>query len=124
YQNDIDWSGAPPLQAETFTTQSEYDAVNRPVRIVAPHNNAATANIFLPGYNEGNLLETVDVQLRGSAARTDFVTDIDYNEKGQRERIEYANGTATLYKYDKNTFRLIALITARDSDPELFWDDR
>ena len=29
-----------------------------------------------------------------------FVTDIDYNAKGQRELIEYGNGVRTTYDYD------------------------
>jgi RHS repeat-associated protein len=123
YQNDVDWNAPPPLQLEVFTTQSEYDALNRPVRVVAPNNNVATANILISTYNEANQLETVSVHLRGAAGPTPFVTNIDYNEKGQRARIDYANGSSTIYKYDPDTFRLIGLVTARGADPETFWDD-
>jgi len=123
YQNDVDWGAPPPLQLEVFTTQSEYDALNRPVRVVAPNSNAATANVLIPTYNEANLLETVAVQVRGAGQATPFVSNIDYNEKGQRTRIDYANGSSTVYKYDPDTFRLIGLVTARGADPETFWDD-
>lgn len=124
YQNDVDWSAPPPLQLEVFTTQSAYDALNRPIRIVAPNSNLATANILTPTYNEANLLESVSAQLRGAVAATPFVTNIDYNEKGQRMRIDYANGASTVYKYDPDTFRLIGLVTARNTDPEPFWEDK
>ena len=50
---------------------------------------------------------------------TTFVTDIDYNAKGQRELIEYGNGVRTTYDYDPLTFRLIDLKTTRDSDGDL-----
>src|SRR5262249_14930973 len=117
YQSDVDWGAPPPLQLEVFTTQSEYDALNRPIRIVAPHNKIATATILSPTYNEANLLETVAVHVRGAVPATPFVTNIDYNAKGQRTRIDYANGTSTVYKYDPDTFRLIGLVTARNTDP-------
>ena len=55
---------------------------------------------------------------------TPFVTNIDYNEKGQRARIDYGNGSSTVYKYDPDTFRLIGLVTARNTDPEPFWEDK
>ena len=124
YQNDVNWSAPPPLQVEVFATQSEYDALNRPIRIVAPNSNLATANILTPTYNEANLLESVGAQLRGAVAVTPFVTNIDYNEKGQRTRIDYANGASTIYKYDPDTFRLVGLVTARNADPEPFLEDK
>lgn len=124
YQGDVDWGAPPPLQLEVFTTLSEYDALNRPVRVVAPNSNGATANILIPTYNEANLLETVAVHLRGAAPGTPFVSNIDYNERGQRTRIDYANGSSTVYKYDPATFRLIGLVTVRGADPETFWVDR
>lgn len=44
---------------------------------------------------------------------TPFVTNIDYNAKGQRARIDYANGAKTTYEYDDKTFRLTHLNTTR-----------
>ncbi len=124
FQNDVDWNIAQPLQLEVFTTQSQYDALNRPIRVVAPNSNAATANVLLPSYNQAGLLEAVGAHLRGAVPVTPFVTNIDYNEKGQRARIDYGNGSSTVYKYDPDTFRLIGLVTARNTDPEPFWEDK
>jgi RHS repeat-associated protein len=123
YQDDVDWNAPPLMQTEVFKTQSEYDALGRPTRVVAPNSNPATANVLLPSYNEAGLLQAVSGQLRGSATTTAFVTNIDYNEKGQRARIDYANGASTVHKYDPLTFRLRGLVTARNADPEIFWDD-
>jgi RHS repeat-associated protein len=123
YQNDVDWSVAQPLELEVFTSQTDYDALNRPIRGIAPNSDPATANVFLPTYNETGLLETVSVHVRGAAAATAFVTNIDYNEKGQRKRLAYGNGSSTVYKYDAQTFRLIGQVTARNTDPEPFWED-
>ena len=49
-------------------------------------------SVYRPTYNEANLLDKVDVNLRGAATATPFVTNIDYNAKGQRELIDYGNG--------------------------------
>lgn len=124
YQNDVDWGSPPALEAEIFTTQSEYDALNRLVRVVAPNSNSATANVVLPAYNEASLLESVTAHIRGAVTATPFVNNVDYNEKGQRARIDYANGTSTIYKYDPDTFRLVGLVTTRNTDPEPFWEDK
>lgn len=66
-----------------------------------------------PTFNEASLLETVDVNLRGASTSTSFVTNIDYNAKGQRTLIEYGNGAKTAYTYDAQTFRLSGLKTTR-----------
>src|SRR5205085_3441386 len=77
-----------------------------------------------PAYNEANLLERVKARLRGAASLTHFVTNIDYNSKGQRELIEYGNGVRTAYAYDPLTFRLARLTTRRGSDQRLLQDLR
>ncbi len=69
-----------------------------------------------PLYNEAGLLEKVEARVRGAAAWTTFVDDIDYDAKGQREKIVYGNGTRTTYTYAPETFRLVCLKTVRDSD--------
>ena len=69
-----------------------------------------------PTYNEANLLERVDVNLRGAAQSTSFVTGMGYDAKGQRLQIDYGNGATTNYEYDEKTFRLTRLRTARASD--------
>ncbi len=111
---------APLTEAETFTSGTTYDALNRPVRLTTPHTPAMQPSVIRPGYNEAGLLERVDVNLRGAAAGglpvwTPFVTNIDYDAKGQRLHIDYGNGTGTDYGYDPLTFRLIALVTRRSA---------
>ncbi|MGK3997606.1 RHS repeat-associated core domain-containing protein [Sorangium sp. So ce1024] len=101
----------PLLEAESFETQTEYDALNRPTSL-----NAPDASEIKPTYNEAGLLERVEVRIRGAAGWTTFVDNIDYDAKGQRERIDYGNGTSTVYTYDPLTFRLSRLKTTRSSD--------
>ncbi len=116
YQDHTDWLLAPELEDEVFITSTSYDALNRPQQIITPHTETVPANKILPGYNEANLLEKVDACLRGSKDITSFVTNIDYNEKGQRIKIEYGNSAKTEYTYDSETFRLTHLKTSSDSN--------
>jgi RHS repeat-associated protein len=108
YTRAPDWSVNPPLEKEIFTSSSNFDALNRPVTLTTPDNS-----VVRPGYNEANLLESMEVNLRGAATPTDFVTNIDYDVKGQRVMIEYGNNVRTAYEYDPQTFRLIGLKTTR-----------
>src|SRR5207237_5974899 len=74
---------------------------------------APDKSIYRPTFNEANLLDKVEVNLRGVATATPFVSNIDNNAKGQRTRIDYGNGASTIYEYDPDTFRLIHLNTQR-----------
>ena len=66
-----------------------------------------------PTYNEANFLETVSVNLRGAATASAFVTNIDYDAKGQRVLIEYGNDTRTICLRSARPFGWIAVTTAR-----------
>jgi RHS repeat-associated protein len=114
YKTIVDWSGDFQLEADNiYTSSTRYDALNRPTEQITPDTS-----IYHPTFNEANLLERVDVELRGPATATPFVTNIDYNAKGQRERIVYGNAAVTEYSYDDKTFRLLRLRTTRPRFPE------
>lgn len=104
-----DWAGPAPdlkLEAESFLSTFEYDAMNRVVR-----QTAADATVYRPAYNEAGLVDRVEVAQGGPFEV--FVKNIDYNEKGARTQITYGNDVSTNYFYDKQTFRLIRLETKR-----------
>lgn len=120
YKGTLDWSQSPAVESGApFTSSTTFDALNRPVTLTAP-DGSVTRLI----YNEANLMERTDVNVRGAAATTPFVTNVDYNAKGQREMIEYrivdGNGVSgvirTKYVYDPLTFRLKNLNTMRTTD--------
>ncbi|HNP51632.1 MAG TPA: SpvB/TcaC N-terminal domain-containing protein [Nitrosomonas nitrosa] len=115
YRTLPDWSSNPALETESFTTATRYDALNRPITLTTPDNS-----IVRPTYNEANLLEQMAVQLRGASQTTLFVSNIDYNARGQRERISYAttdgSNVTTTYHYEQETFRLNRLHTVRQRD--------
>ncbi|WP_330254176.1 hypothetical protein OG874_06330 [Nocardia sp. NBC_00565] len=108
-------AAAEPMleQAPALITRTEYDALNRPIAVATPD-----ANVYRATFNEANLLNRVDVSPQGAATATSFVTNIDYNAKGQRLRIDYGNGATTTYAYDPSTFRLTNLRTTRPADPD------
>ena len=127
YKTTLDWSGAVPLEPETYTSRTRYDALNRPIQLIAPHSDQAgtTVNVTQPIYNEANLLEQVHAWLNRNAepagwldpatANLHAVTDIDYNAKGQRLLIAYGNGARTTHTYDPVTFRLAHMLTRRNA---------
>jgi RHS repeat-associated protein len=113
YKTAPDWSQSPALANEIFTSSTAYDALNRAIAFTTPDKS-----VYRPAFNEANLLGKVNVNLRGASASghpvwTAFVTNIDYNAKGQRTLIDYGNGAGTKYKYDGKTFRLTRLKTTR-----------
>jgi RHS repeat-associated protein len=113
YRQAADWRQHPAAMGGSFTTRSTFDALNRTCHVTSPDGSVSRR-----AYNEANLLETVEVNLRDAAVATPFVTDIDYDAKGQRVRIAYGNGAATRYTYDPLTFRLTRLTTTRPGKPD------
>ncbi len=124
YQNGIDWSNIPAvlMESEVFEGSGEFDALSRPIRIVAPHVPLSPQSEIIPSYNEAAMLEKVDVRIRGAISPTSFVTNINYNARGQREAIYYGNGTKTSYTYEKETFRLLRLLTTRNNGATILQD--
>ena len=107
FTTTVDWnqSQAP---GEIFTSSRRFDALNRPISIVTPDQSETR-----PTFSEADFLDKVDVRLRGATEWTPFVTNIDYNAKGQPELVEYGNSASTTYDYDSQTFRLTGLRTTR-----------
>ena len=132
YKNTINWSSTNTtttrvveLQQQIYHSFFTFDVLNRPTKITYPDHTSIHYN-----YNESNLLKKIEVNLHGEEnQKTIFVNQIDYNEKGQRTYIEYGSGLIieddnvirkhgiiTTYEYDPLTFRLINIITKRESD--------
>ncbi len=131
YKAIPDWLLNPPLDNEAFEGSTRYDALNRPIQSVAPHSSITRPghpnkfNVIQPVFNEANLLERMDVWLERAAEPAVLldpnneepspvgVANIDYDAKGQRQRIDYKNAASTFYRYDPLTFRLTQLLTKR-----------
>ncbi len=105
------------LEETKFKTSTSYDALNRPTHIITFDGSETH-----PTYNEANLLEALGVRIRVDNNWTWFVKNVEYNEKGQRLRIDYANNTSTHYTYDEKTFRLSQMRTTRTTDKATLQD--
>jgi len=112
YQQDVDWNQNPTPNDGTFTSSSEYDALDRATSVTAPNGS-----VYRPTFNEANLLNKVDVKLPGATDATPFVSNIDYSAKGERTAIVYGNDAATTLEYDPLTSRLTKMKTVRQSVP-------
>lgn len=114
YKSTIDWTSEPsvPLEGETWITATVYNAFDRPVQITEPDQSVIKFE-----FNDANLVESIKANIRGQDPddRT-FISNIDYNAKGQRTRVDYGNGTSTMAEFDTKTFRLRQLITKRRAD--------
>lgn len=115
----IEAAAAALLDSETFTTTTAYDALDRVISKTTPD-----ASETRPTYNEAGFLGRLEVRIRGAGTVTTFVQNIDYNARGQRERVEHGNGTVCVYQYDPETFRLVQQRTTRTADGQLLQDLR
>jgi len=113
----IDSTAASSLLSEPFKNTFQFDALNRPTEINLPDQTE-----YKPTYNKANLLEKIEAKVRQDSFYSLFVSNIDYNEKGQREKIEYANGSQTTYSYETETFRLSRMLTTRNSGSDILQD--
>jgi RHS repeat-associated protein len=111
---DIAAAAEPFLEAEEFTLLRTYDALKRIVTRTTPEGSETTRS-----YDESNLLQTVNVRVRGASTSTSFIADIDYNARGQRVSVTHGNGVRTDYGYDRATFRLTRITTVRGGNDRL-----
>jgi hypothetical protein len=119
YKALVDWGGgtaAVPMEADVYTTNVKYDALNRIIEIETPDKSIRRDN-----YSEASFVDKISVAIKGELgadgqpAFQDYVTNIDYDEKGQRKLIAYGNGAQTTFECDLLTFNLTNLRTTRGS---------
>lgn len=111
YKEVANWTDSnleTDLETEYFTFKTATDALGRITQQIAPDGS-----IITPSYNEAGLLDGETVLHPGDTVAAVYIKDIDYNEKGQREKIIYGNNTSTKFYYDKETFRLKRLESKR-----------
>lgn len=113
------------LLSETFTLEAEYDALGRTVRQYQWHRDTTRVSVVEPFYNERGLLQSQDIVLNADTTvasgdlpytgteRKQFVTEISYDAKGQKQHQKFDNGTRTRYRYDPESFRLTQVRTTR-----------
>ncbi len=120
YRSVPNWTDANlmiDLETDAFTFTTETDALGRITKQIAPDNS-----IIIPAYNEAGLLNGETVTQVNPNVTSTFIKDIDYNEKGQRNKIIFGNDVTTKFYYDEKTFRLKRLESKRqNNDPLQDW---
>ncbi len=111
YHAAPDWSGAVAMEPDVYPRTTQYDALNRVRRLGEPDGSQVALT-----YNQANLLEAVRARAGAAGPLADFISDLDYNARGQKTRVEYGNGAQSTYRYDAQTFRLAELRTLRGAD--------
>jgi RHS repeat-associated protein len=100
-----------------YKSSSLFDATNKPTLLVSPDGSKIS-----PQYNDSNLLQAVNVFVQSQGTNLPLVQDIDYNAKGQRDRIVYGNNSSTGYTYEDTTYRLIRILTTRNKGADILQD--
>jgi RHS repeat-associated protein len=119
-----DWS-SPYLTP--LTSRTEYDALNRPTRMVVPRlHGGGNENTVEPGYDKNSRIARIRVQPQHGPA-VDYVGHIEYDANNRRTMIEYGGSGATTriraeYRYDPLTFRLLQLVTRRPNVGDVVQD--
>jgi RHS repeat-associated protein len=120
YKETANWTDVNligDLESDAFTFTTEADALGRITKQTAPDGS-----IITPSYNEAGLLTGETVTHVTPAITSVYIKDIDYNEKGQRNKIIYGNDVVTRFYYDKETFRLKRVESKRqNNDPLQDW---
>lgn len=114
YKTVANWTDSnltDALENNDFVFITETDAIGRITKQIAPDGSVIT-----PVYNKAGLLTSESVHLLNPDRNSTYIVDINYNEKGQRNRIIYGNGVKTEYEYDTETFRLKSLVTKRQDN--------
>lgn len=107
YKDYISWDKAVPMDAERYTSRVALNALQQVISATAPDGS-----VTLNTYNQAGALDRVAVRLKNGTQQP-IVDHIEYNAKGQRAAIAYANGVTTTYAYEPTTMRLTRLYSTR-----------
>ncbi|MEO3780966.1 SpvB/TcaC N-terminal domain-containing protein [Micromonospora sp. B11E3] len=102
----LDAAAAAQLDAETFTTAGEFDALGR-----ALVQHLADGTQLRLGYR-GDALTTVIGRFAGTAADIPLVTATEHDARRRRTAVHHGNGVVVRHEYDERSGRPVA-ITAR-----------
>ncbi len=91
------------VPTSTFVSEWEYDSFNRLLSMKYPDDETVTYN-----YDAGGMLVSVDGK-RNQANEHTYIQKLGYDKFGQRNYMEYGNGTKTFYKHDPLRQRLVGL---------------
>jgi RHS repeat-associated protein len=113
FKETLDWSLGVTLQNKSYTSSTVFDALDRELDQVLDDRS-----IIRRIYGDNARLDKILVNIRGEqgpdpSSWSSFVTSVDHNARNQEIRVEYANGSFSLHKYDSVSFRLQQMQTLR-----------
>ena len=94
-ETGVDWSGSPELEAHVYESANTYDALNRIVTATTPD----AERLVHAHFNDANLLDHVEVNLRGSPERNAVC-------KGHPLQREGTAGVHRLWQWSTNALDL------------------
>lgn len=106
YKDTVDWSvTSGKLEGNSYLISTFFDAMNRIREQTAPDGS-----IITPAYSARGVLVSENVS-HVSLGDMNPMTNIEYDAKGQRTRVDFESGATTIYTYDQETYRLLRLHT-------------
>jgi insecticidal toxin complex protein TccC len=98
------------LQSSHYTNSASYDALGR-----VTAETDSDGNVISPQYHSSGLLNTLQLKAADDNSVSAYVDGISYDAKGQRQQVQYGNGTVTNYQYDPKTFAPIKITTSNNA---------
>ncbi|GAB1317049.1 SpvB-domain-containing protein [Madurella fahalii] len=108
YKSILDWSQHVGLEEEVYKITSSFDALNRLTRQAMPDDT-----VILYHFTNGGQLRKVQARVKGEDQSIPFVKDVEYNARGQIQKVEYGNGAISTYTHDPLTFLVTDAVTRR-----------
>ncbi len=106
-EKEPDWNNHVELEEKEYTFLKTYNAMNQPIFSILPNGSH-----ILREYNINGQLSAIGQGLNGGTQECN-ISNIQYNEKGQRTDIIYKNGIHTTFTYDSLTYRLTRILSRR-----------
>ncbi len=106
-EKEPDWSGEVSLEEKEYEFTKTYNVMNQPLVSTLPNGSQ-----IIREYNINGQIKAIGHKT-DAGTQQQSVTDIQYNEKGQKLEIQYNNGIHTTYTYDALTYRLTRILSRR-----------
>lgn len=109
YKDAIDWNNpkAVPLDTTFLSLEQTYNVLGQLLT-----ETTTDGTVTVHGYSKSGLLKTVSLTLPDGKSKP-VIEHIEYNPSNQRNRIVFANNSATNYTYETTTQRLLTLKNTR-----------
>ncbi|KAH6850568.1 hypothetical protein B0I37DRAFT_428776 [Chaetomium sp. MPI-CAGE-AT-0009] len=99
------------LSTERFHASTSYDGLNRPTELTSPNSDGNPSTTVFE--YEINSIKRISAAVRKESANPlPVITSLDYDARGLRQNVSYANGVTIKYTYS-TTGELLRLVSTR-----------